>query len=270
MIERWKRLASTAESDTMGGPPLSLFFATVPPTASQCLLRRWPAWIGCTVVAAVFALWTPYGCGQTAELTNLRAKFELNLAESTLPTLRDYAEALTTLEKQAVAARDYDPAGAVRSEHQRVTTEIASQEKLALLLKARQTTTDSNSSASRILLKISDAKLEGVTLDAATQCLTGWAAGASATWKLPDLPPGGYEVILKCSSGPLEGGTVQIKEAFYSLTGTISTTMKGVEEQNLGTLKIRDGSGTLKITALTVLKSNLMQLQSVELLPANR
>ena len=77
-------------------------------------------------------------------------------------------------------------------------------------------------------------------------------------------------MILKCSSGPLEGGTVQIKEAFYSLTGTISTTMKGVEEQNLGTLKIRDGSGTLKITALTVLKSNLMQLQSVELLPANR
>jgi len=35
-------------------------------------------------------------------------------------------------------------------------------------------------------------------------------------------------------------------------------------------LRIRDGAGQLRISAVKVLKDNLMQLQSVELVPANR
>jgi hypothetical protein len=89
-------------------------------------------------------------------------------------------------------------------------------------------------------------------------------------WRLPDLPPGGYEVILRYSSGPLEGGSVRVQESFYSLNADLGTTLKGFDDHNVGTLRVRDGAGQLKISAVKVLKDNLMQLQSVELVPANR
>ncbi len=207
---------------------------------------------------------------ESADLAVLRARVELGLAQNTLPALKEYIGELGTLEKQAVAARDYETAAAVRTERLRVTAEAASQEKLALLLQSRQQGPDSKSSSEKIVLKTTDAQLDGVTLDAATGVLTGWARpGASATWRLPDLTAGGYEVVLTYSSGALEGGSVLVQEAFYTLTSNISTTLKGFEAQNIGTLKIRDGSGTFKITAKTVLKDNLMQLQAVELLPAS-
>ena len=207
---------------------------------------------------------------ESADLAVLRARLELSLAQNTLPALRDYIGELGGLEKQAVAARDYETAAAVRTERLRVTGEAASQEKLALLLATRQQGPDSKALAEKIVLKTTDAQLDGVTLDSATGVLGGWThPGSSATWKLPDLPAGGYEVVLTYASGALEGGSVIVQEAFYTLTSNISTTLKGFEAQNIGTLKIRDGSGTLKITAKTVLKDNLMQLQAVELLPAS-
>ena len=252
------------------GPILFPNFDSSISAGFDCLNFPRAAWLSGLVLAVLMVCPPPSAQAQSADLTNLRAKFELNLAQGTLPALREYVGELTTLEKQAASARDYDTATAVRAERQRVNADIVSQEKLALLLQSRQATTGA-SDAAKIVLKIEDAKLEGVTYDKATDSLTGWSsAGASATWKLPDLSPGGYEVILKCSSGTLEGGTVIVQEAFYTLKSPIATTLKGFEEQNLGTLKIRDGSGFLKITAQTVLKSNLMQLQSVELLPANR
>lgn len=207
----------------------------------------------------------------SSDLTALRAKLELNLAKGALPALKDYAAELSSLEKQAVTARDYETAGAVKAERQRVATEAGAQEKLALLLESRQTGPGNRPAMGKIALNVNEATLDGVTLDTATGTLTGWASpGASAAWKLPNLPPGGYEVVLHYSSGPLEGGSVMVQEAFYTLSANIGTTLRGFEEINIGTLKIRDGSGPFKITAKTVLKSNLMQLRGVELLPANR
>ncbi len=205
-------------------------------------------------------------------MATLRARLELNLAQNTVPALRDYATELGALEKQAASARDYDTAAAVRKERLQVLAEAASQEKLALLLETRQPGLDPSAASEKIVLKIADAQLDGgVALDAVSGALTGWShAGASATWKLPDLPAGGYEVVLRYASGPMEGGTVLVQETFFTLTSNINTTLKGPEEQNLGTLKIRDGSGTFKISAKTVLHDNLMQLLGVELLPANR
>jgi hypothetical protein len=50
----------------------------------------------------------------------------------------------------------------------------------------------------------------------------------------------------------------------------MDTTLRGPEVKNLGTLKITDGSGSLRLTARTIVKSNLMDLIAVELVPANR
>lgn len=254
----------------MGGSPLSRSPVSFLTRSLVCVKNSKPARLLRVLLALPIAFLQAGAMAQTADLTSHRAKLELDLAQGTLPALREYAGELAALEKQSVAARDYETAAEVRTERLRVTAEAAAQEKLALLLETRQQTDESRGSG-KIVLKITEAKLEGVTLNPATGVLTGWAApGASATWKLPDLPAGGYEVVLRYSSGPLEGGSVMVQEAFYTLSANIGTTLKGFEDQNIGTLKIRDGSGPLRISAKTVLKNNLMQLQGVELLPANR
>ena len=200
----------------------------------------------------------------------MQSKLEADLINATTPALKQLVTELQALEQKAATARDYDTALAVRQERQKFESQIASQEKIALILAARRQTS-ADETQEHILLKAADARLDRVTLEPASGLLTGWAAaGASATWQLPNIQPGGYEVVLHYSSGPLEGGTVMVQEAYYSLGGDVGTTLKGLGEQNLGTLRIRDGAGTLKVSAKTVLKSNLMQLQSIELIPANR
>jgi hypothetical protein len=86
------------------------------------------------ILAALLAGPVMSAPAEKLDLATLRARLELDLAQSTLPALRQYAGELGSLEKQAAAARDYDTAGAVRAERLRVTAEAASQEKLALLL----------------------------------------------------------------------------------------------------------------------------------------
>jgi hypothetical protein len=207
---------------------------------------------------------------QDAALATRRAQFESELLGSTLPVLKQQVAELAALEKKAAAARDYDAAIAIRTERERIEVEISSQAKLLLLLEARQQSIASKP-PERILLKPSEAQLSGVRHDPTAGVLTGWTtAGATAVWRLPDLPPGGYEVILRYSSGPLEGGSVRVQESFYSLNADLGTTLKGFDDHNVGTLRVRDGAGQLKISAVKVLKDNLMQLQSVELVPANR
>jgi hypothetical protein len=67
----------------------------------------------------------------------------------------------------------------------------------------------------------------------------------------------------------VEGGALSIGEQAFTLSGTADTTLKGASEKNFGTLKITSGSGPLTITARTVLKTNLMDLHFVKLIPAN-
>lgn len=201
----------------------------------------------------------------------LQSKLESELINATTPVLSQLVAEMQALEKQAVTARDYDTAIAVRNERRKLEAQLARQQKAALLMTARQQPVNDDSQQDHIVLKAADARLERVRLDSATGLLVDWGSvGASATWQLPNLPPGGYEVVLHYSSGALEGGSVLVQEAFYSLSADLSTTLKGLGEQNLGTLRVRDGSGSLKVVAKAVVKSNLMQLQSVELIPANR
>ncbi len=61
-----------------------------------------------------------------------------------------------------------------------------------------------------------------------------------------------------------------INEKTFSLSGEMDTTLRGPEVKNLGTLKITDGNSPLRLTARTIVKSNLMNLLSIELIPANR
>jgi hypothetical protein len=121
----------------------------------------------------------------------------------------------------------------------------------------------------RVKLPLDSATLTDLRLEGGA--ITGWSRpGAAATWQLPALPPGGYEVMLRYRCGAAEGGTLLIKEARFTLTTTIETTLKGPQERSAGILKVSDGSGPLILSAESLVSSNLMQLLAVELIPASR
>ncbi|MDZ4287006.1 MAG: hypothetical protein U0984_03560 [Prosthecobacter sp.] len=205
----------------------------------------------------------------THTLELARIDFERSMIEASLTPLKKHLTELALLEKQHADTRDYSGAIEARDLRRRLEDELERLDKELLLLQTREQSLKASLLPDRIPLRIEAAALNGVVREGGS--LTHWRKpGASASWKLPTLPPGGYEVILRYRCGSLEGGSVQIQEAKFSLTGDMETTLKGPQEKNLGTLKITDGSGPLIITARTVVKDNLMQLLAVELVPASR
>lgn len=203
------------------------------------------------------------------ELEIARIQFERSMIEASLDPVKKHLLELASLEKQRAEARDYTGAIAMRAQRRKIENELERLDKELLLLQTREQSIKASQLPDRIPLPLDQAVLSGVRMEGGT--LTGWSrAGASAKWKLPALPPGGYEVILRYRCGALDGGELQIQESRYSLKGQIDTTHQGPQEKNLGTLKITDGSGPLTLSAVTLVKDNLMDLQSVHLVPASR
>ena len=204
------------------------------------------------------------------ELGLARVGFDLGLLRASLPAMRRHAADLRAHEARLAAARDYEAAIPARDERQAVEREIARLEKEDIILTTREQALRSVLLPDRIVLALDKAILSDVIYDPARKVLTGWKrSGTGATWSLPALPPGGYEVVLRYSCDALEGGSILVKETVYTLSAPLGTTLKGPTEKNIGTLKVSNGSGTLSILATNVLRDNLMNLHSVELIPAN-
>ncbi len=222
--------------------------------------------------AALCVLATGFGRGSPrTELAAMRTTHELSILQAGSPALRQYASELAALERRCTAAHDYNGAIAARDERQGIEREIARIGKESLLLKTRAESLRAALLPDQVVLMPEQASLSGVTREPGSGALTNWSKpGASATWRLPDLPPGGYEVLVRYSCDALEGGTLTIGEQIFSMSGAADTTLKGPAEKNFGTLKVTNGAGNLTITARTVLKSNLMRLYFVKLVPANR
>lgn len=198
-----------------------------------------------------------------------RLTFQRALIEVSLAPMKKHLLELTALEKQKAEARDYHGAIAVREERRRVEGELERLDKELLLLQMREQSIKASQLPDRVALPLDQAELSGVRLEGGL--LTGWnKAGATAQWKLPDLPPGGYEVVLHYRSGPLDGGEILVSESRFKLKGQIDTTLKGPQEKNLGTLKITNGTGPLTLTAETLIKDKLMDLLAVYLIPASK
>lgn len=207
--------------------------------------------------------------GTSPEIALLRLGYERSLIESGLSPLKQQITTLTALEKQFADARDYDAAITARDERKRLQNELSRLDKELLLLQTRELSLQTSLLPERVKLPLEAATLSGLRLEGGA--ITGWsAAGASASWKLPALPPGGYEVMLRYRCGVAEGGRLLIKEARFTLTTAIETTLKGPEERSAGILKITDGAGTLTLAAQSLVTNNLMQLLGVELAPSSR
>lgn len=198
-----------------------------------------------------------------------RIQFERSMIESSLAPMKKHLLELSALEKQRSDDHNYAGAIAARDQRRKMEDELERLDKQLLLLQTREQSLKASLLPDRITLPLEQAELSGVRLEGGT--LTGWSKpGTSAKWKLPALPPGGYEIILRYRCGPLDGGELQVQESRFSLKNQIDTTLKGPEEKNIGTLKISEGAGPLIISAQTLVKNNLMDLLAVHLVPASR
>ena len=205
----------------------------------------------------------------TVKLGAIQSAFRKSLIGTILPEKREHLERVRELEKKLISSRDYATAIRARDERLALEHEITALEQELPMLTAR-VAGEGKMLPERIPLKLADATLMGLKMDK-EGALTGWnETQSAATWKLPGLPSGGYEIIMKYSCGKNDGGTVVIKESFYLLRGEVSPTSDKPVEKNLGTLRIRDGQGSLTIAASATPKGDLMRLWSLELAPVNR
>jgi hypothetical protein len=207
--------------------------------------------------------------GASSEIALMRLSFERDLVEAILSPVKEQITTLISLEKQFATERDYDAAITARDERKRLQNELARLAKELLLLQTREQVLKTSLLPDRIKLPLEAATLSGLRFEGGA--ITGWSkVGAAASWKLPALPPGGYEVMLRYRCAAAEGGKLLIKEARFTLTTSIETTLKGPEERSAGTLKISDGSSTLTLSAQALVSDNLMQLLALDLVPASR
>ncbi|MCX6855150.1 MAG: hypothetical protein NTV80_09610, partial [Verrucomicrobia bacterium] len=198
------------------------------------------ALFGLTVMAASARL-SAADSAPRQTLDAAQLQFQRSLIESSLAPLKKHLLELTALEKKLAETHDYRTAISVRDQRRRVEGDLERMDKELLLMQTREQSLKAALLPDRITLPLDKAVLSGVQFSSGA--LTGWnRAGASAEWKLPGLPPGGYEVILRYRCGALDGGVVQVQEAKFSLKNQVDTTLKGPQEKNLGTIKITDGS----------------------------
>lgn len=199
------------------------------------------------------------------DLRAMKAGLRKSLLTALMPELKSHRDDLSALEQKQAAAQDF--AGAVQSRDARLKLEqqIAALDQELAILAARPALNNAARLAARIEFKLSDAKLNGTQIDATDGAITGWGnADASATWPMPRLPAGGYEVLLRCS-GPV--GSAILKEGFYSLTAPCKESKDKPVEQNVGTLRIRNEAVSLILNATPPEKCSGWRVYSVVLVP---
>lgn len=199
-----------------------------------------------------------------AALLEKRLAYQTKLSADKLVLLKQQLQQLLALEQKAAKAGDYESAIAAVEAQKKLQQQMRQQEKIQLLASAQNHTENLQEI---IQLKLEDALLAGPKLESGA--IIGWKnKNDSATWTLPGLPAGGYEVVLRYQSNATEGGRVLIKEARYSLKADLVTTLQGAEESNIGTLRIQDGDGKLVLSAESILGDNLMRLEALSLIPS--
>lgn len=204
---------------------------------------------------------------QRVELSEL--EFIRQVISQSMPVIKQQALDLLSLEQKAAAARQYDTAIQAREKRQALELELLRLDKQLQGLQTREQALKAMQLPDRIELPLAAATLQGPKLQGGE--ITSWSRpGASATWTLPSLPAGGYEVVAKLRCGPLEGGILELRETKYFLKATLSVSSQGAQEQLLGTLKLSPDAKTLTLVASSILKDNLFNLSGLWLVPTNR
>ena len=124
------------------------------------------------------------------ELLQLRKQFEFRALASARLLAEQFANALTAIARDTGAAGDYEQALAAQQRRERIA---------ALYTKANSDAASSNV----IVLKPADARVNGaVNYDRASDALVTWrTVGSIATWEVPKVIPGTYQITLMYAVG---------------------------------------------------------------------
>lgn len=202
------------------------------------------------------------------DLSLIKTQLRKDLLQALLPEKKQHREALLALEQKNAAAMDFAGAIKVRDERTALEKEIASIEREIPLLSSRAIALLGRGAPDRLEMHFADATLRGVQLDPKGGFISGWDKDqASASWKLPDLPAGGYEVLLRYTA---EQGSIVIKESYYSLKGKLTAAKESPVEEKIGTLRIKDGKGTITLSTDNPQQSTSLHVYSLVLVPAVR
>ena len=209
------------------------------------------------------------------DFSKVRAQFEINLSKILLPELENYALQLKRLEQQFAQRSDW--AGAMRTRDERLLVENRIEAARARIEPPTYVAPpNGNDDPPReIVLEARGASLDGgVSLAQDRQTLGNWTVGSQAAWSLPDIPPGGYEVIVEyASTAPV--GHLQVAEQFFTLKGELASTggLDTFQQVNLGTLRIRTPDAGLRVERLAADNNNdtaaPLRLKSLVLIPAS-
>jgi hypothetical protein len=200
------------------------------------------------------------------DLRTLKAGLRKDLLTAVLPGMKAHRQALLAFEQKRATAQDFSGAIKARDERLKLEKQIGVLEQEAAILASRPAIQNAARLLARIELKLVDAKLTELQRDPTDGALTGWGnENASATWQLPALPPGGYEVLVRCT-GP--SGEIVVRETFYNLKKECKPTGDKSLEQNLGTLRISEGAGSVTLSAAAPEKSSDWRVYSIVLVPS--
>ncbi|HEY2573870.1 MAG TPA: hypothetical protein VGH65_07365 [Verrucomicrobiaceae bacterium] len=207
--------------------------------------------------------------GSEPDLRALRAMFRQGLLTAILPEKRAQVSRLEELEKEFSAARDYANAVKVRDERLAMEQEVTALELELPGLTARAAG-QSALLPERIVFRAQDAALAGLKLEK-DGAISGWdTSHGTATWKLPGLPAGGYEVIIKYTCAGGTSVALETRESFYVLRGKLTAPEEKPAEKNLGTLRIREGGGPLTLATDGTDQPAALRIVALELAPVNR
>jgi hypothetical protein len=204
------------------------------------------------------------------DLRTLRASFRQGLLSAILPEKRGYIAQLRELEKQLISARDYETAIKVRDERLALEQDLTAFEQELPGLAARAAG-QMVLLPERIMFRPQDATLSGIRLEK-DGTLAGWDTpqGGTATWRLPSLPAGGYEVIVTYMCQGSGSASFEVRENFYVLRGKVPAPAPAPVRRNLGTLRIRDGAGMLTLASDSTSQPGQLRVVALELAPVNR
>lgn len=207
----------------------------------------------CALAAALFAAPSVRGdLSDALEKTEASYQAQLRLLETSMQRL--YWERLHELERKAAETGAYEAAEAYHQEAQRIR---------ALLGKvANQPLT--------LPLFATEAQCEPpVTLvGAPPPLLNGWNHPGNATWSLPNIPKGGYEVrvIHRSNRHPV---SVKLSGGHYYVTGTLSPVPEDTTKpmtSSLGNLRITEDTPTLTLSLQQGTDNQDLSIESVELI----
>lgn len=240
-------------------------------TLSKALINHLYPWSVCGLTCVLLTFFTPHTTAAQVPQTDLsliKTQLRKDLLQALLPEKKQHRDALLALEQKNAAALDFAGAIKARDERFALEKEIASIEKEIPLLSSRAIALLGRGAPDRLEMHFSDAVLRGVQLDPKDGFISGWDKDqASASWKLPDLPPGGYEVLLRYTA---EKGSILIKESYYSLKGKLKEAKDAPLEEKIGTLRVKDGKGILTLSSDTPQQNGTLRVYSVVLVPAVR